>query len=85
MATEVCIYCGSSRNIQQDHLRAKSKNGVTTVPACAKCNQSKGAKGLMEWFRWLKDNNSYRWNKIYLHNAFKRNLIAIKVRKIYNE
>lgn len=56
MATEVCIYCGSSRNIQQDHLRAKSKNGVTTVPACAKCNQSKGAKGLMEWFRWLKDN-----------------------------
>ncbi|MBL4708428.1 MAG: hypothetical protein JKY48_08335 [Flavobacteriales bacterium] len=36
-----CTYCGSSLKIQQDHIIAQIKGGVTTTPACAKCNQSK--------------------------------------------
>lgn len=80
-----CTYCGSSRNMQDDHIRAKAKGGSTTTPACAKCNQSKGSKALMEWLRWIKKNNSYRWKKIVDFHFRKRGLISTKVRTIKNE
>lgn len=79
---EVCSYCGSSRKIQQDHVRAASKGGVLTIPACATCNQSKGAKALMEWLRWVKKNKSYRWNRILKYNDRKRTVIAAKVQRV---
>ncbi len=67
---EVCIYCGYSKNIQQYHLRDKCENRVTTVPACAKCNQNRGAKAFMEWFRWLKHNDIIVGLEYILYNAF---------------
>lgn len=37
----VCTYCGSTRNIQDDHVIARTNGGVTTVKACRLCNQVK--------------------------------------------
>ncbi len=82
---KVCSYCGSSRNIEDEHIRAKSKRGKTTTPACQACNRSKGNKPLMEWFRWLKKNEPYRWNRIKNYNKRKRTPIAKKVKKIMNK
>lgn len=81
----LCTYCGSTRKPHNDHVRAKKNGGVTTVIACAKCNQSKGAKQLMVWFRWVKRNDPYRWNRVVVHNSKKRSSIAAKVRRIHKE
>jgi len=81
----LCTYCGSHMNIHDDHVIARSKGGVRTVPACAKCNQSKSDKPLMEWFRYLKKNNPYRWDRITSFNQGKRSDIALKVQKIRDE
>ena len=82
---DICTYCGSSKNIEEDHVLAKSKGGVTTIPACKNCNRSKGDKPLMEWLRWVKENDSYRWNQIIKHNFNKKNDIAQKIQKIRDE
>ncbi|MFE4367961.1 MULTISPECIES: HNH endonuclease [unclassified Streptomyces] len=48
-----CAYCPDGRAEHLDHVVPLSKGGTDTadnmVPACAKCNLSKGAKTLMEW------------------------------------
>lgn len=81
----VCTYCGSHINIHDDHVIAQSKGGVRTVPACAKCNQAKSDKPLMQWLRDMKQNNAYRWNRIEAHNKGKKNEISQKVQKIRDE
>jgi 5-methylcytosine-specific restriction endonuclease McrA len=47
-----CCYCGA-RATHLDHVHPLSKGGADAehniVPACAKCNLSKGAKTLAEW------------------------------------
>ncbi len=49
-----CAYCDSTENLQWEHIIPKSKNGPDTIDnmvmACGKCNQSKGAKDLFEWY-----------------------------------
>lgn len=50
-----CAYCGSkSKRLTLDHVLAESKGGVDSrfnlVPACAKCNGSKGSKNLIDWY-----------------------------------
>lgn len=48
-----CIYCGSTNLIQADHVIPLTKGGRHSignlVPACSRCNQSKGSKFLAEW------------------------------------
>ena len=48
-----CLYCGSTKNIQADHVIPVSRGGVNSignlVPCCYKCNPSKGARTIMEW------------------------------------
>ena len=80
-----CEYCGSNRNIEEEHVRAASKGGAITVPACLACNRSKGDKPLMEWLRWIKKNEPYRWNRIKDYNKGKRTDIAKKIQKIRDE
>lgn len=50
-----CIYCGKECDTQFDHLIPVSNGGEDTVsnqvPACPTCNQSKGAKNVIEWFK----------------------------------
>ncbi len=50
-----CAYCGSkSKQLTLDHVLADSKGGIKSrknlVPACAKCNRSKGSKHLTDWY-----------------------------------
>jgi len=82
---KVCTYCGSSRKIVEEHVKAKSKGGAKTVPACLACNSSKGDKALMEWLRWIKRNDQYRWRQIRNYNKGKSSDIAKKVQKIEDE
>lgn len=48
-----CFYCGSTESIQMDHVIPIKKGGThgigNLVPACQKCNYSKGSKLLIEW------------------------------------
>jgi 5-methylcytosine-specific restriction endonuclease McrA len=82
---KICMCCGSSRSIEDEHVRAVSKGGARTIPACQDCNRSKGDKPLMEWLRWLRTNDSYRWNKIKNYNFGKKNDIAKKVHIVRDE
>lgn len=50
-----CAYCGSKpERLTLDHVLAESKGGMDSrknlVPACAKCNRSKGSKNLSDWY-----------------------------------
>jgi len=50
-----CAYCGSkSKKLTLDHVLAESKGGIKSrknlVPACARCNKSKGSKHLTDWY-----------------------------------
>ena len=53
-----CVYCGSKDSIQADHVVPIARGGTHSignlVPACARCNQSKGSKLLTEWKASLK-------------------------------
>ncbi len=48
-----CIYCGSRKQLTQDHLIPISRGGPHTAenvaPACGPCNYSKGAKAVAEF------------------------------------
>ena len=48
-----CLYCGSIKNIEADHVIPISRGGRHSignlVPACKRCNISKGKKTIMEW------------------------------------
>ncbi|MBE0674960.1 MAG: hypothetical protein IH591_09895 [Bacteroidales bacterium] len=82
---EICSYCGSNRIIVNDHKIAKINGGVSTIPACSTCNSSKGKKAVMEWFRWLKANDWYRWNRIAKFHARRRGYISQKVHTVRDE
>lgn len=50
-----CAYCDSPfKQLTLDHVLAESKGGIDSwqnlVPACAKCNISKGSKNLTDWY-----------------------------------
>lgn len=77
-----CSYCGSTRHIEQDHVRAKSKGGKTTVDACRKCNRSKGDKSLKDWMDSLKKENPYRYYRVKNNVKGKRNYGAKKIKNI---
>lgn len=80
-----CIYCGSRDNIQMDHVKPKSKGGVTVVPACQECNLSKSDKTLLAWLREMKETLPKKWDKICRHNKRKRHDIAVVVRQVRDE
>ena len=48
-----CFYCGTSENITLDHVIPLSRGGKHSVgnivPACGRCNSSKGSKTIIEW------------------------------------
>ena len=83
--SDVCFYCGSSRSLENDHVRAKCKGGVTTVVACAACNRSKGSKSPSEWLHWLAKNDSYRWRRVHSNQAKRRNRVSQIVRTIMRQ
>lgn len=49
-----CAYCGTTGPLTMDHIIPVSNGGKNTlgnvVPACRRCNSSKGAKNYREWY-----------------------------------
>ena len=65
-----CAYCGlKTKELTIDHVIARSQQGTNDLnnllPACKKCNESKGSKSLLSWYT-IKNYRytSERWNKI---------------------
>lgn len=85
MPKKECRYCGSTWNLEIEHVKAKSKGGDKTIIACRACNRSKGDKSLLAWLRWIKKNNKYRWGRIRDYQYRKKGDIANTVRKVSNE
>lgn len=85
MTKKKCSYCGSTWNPEKDHIKAKSKGGITTTNACQSCNRSKSIDSHLSWLRRLKKNKEYRWTRIKDYQKGKRNEFANKVRKVANE
>lgn len=52
---EECIYCGAREDITFDHLIPTSEGGPDVisnqVPACQRCNSSKGARDVIAWYQ----------------------------------
>jgi len=48
-----CAYCGEAKKLTMDHVIPLTRSGRHSIgnilPACQKCNSSKGAKLLIEW------------------------------------
>jgi 5-methylcytosine-specific restriction endonuclease McrA len=53
-----CVYCGSKENIQADHVIPVTRGGRhgigNLLPACKRCNVSKGNKLVSEWKLWIR-------------------------------
>lgn len=68
-----CAYCGATmrkgERLTRDHLVPVSEGGQTTqdniVPACSRCNSSKGAREWREWFMAQPFFSQERMNKIF--------------------
>lgn len=50
---KVCVYCGSNKNLELDHLIPLNLGGnslfINFVIACAKCNRSKSGREVIYW------------------------------------
>ena len=81
-----CVYCGSHRLIEKEHIQAFVRGGVTEYPACQGCNRSKSDNTLTQWLGRIASNNSSRdrsrWERIIDYNYGKRNPIAQRVHSV---
>lgn len=89
---ERCTYCGRLLNrsgrgskLTWDHVLPWIFGGKTVVPACERCNKSKGALHLKTWLKWVKNNKPTLWRRIIEYNKWKKNKIAEIVREVKNE
>lgn len=65
-----CAYCGNSvKKLEKDHFVPLSKEGEFTmnniVPACRRCNASKGNSNFYEWYSKQDFYDVIRMKKIY--------------------
>ncbi len=66
-----CIYCGQGHrehDLTIDHVHPRRLGGAditrNCVPACTKCNQNKGSKSWLDWFRDNFPPDPFRENRI---------------------
>jgi 5-methylcytosine-specific restriction endonuclease McrA len=56
-----CVYCGTKKNLNIDHVFPQSKGGKNTfentVTSCVSCNNRKGGRTLREARMFYKNNN----------------------------
>ena len=70
-----CAYCGADEDLEQDHIISVKKGGLYTVgnivPACRRCNASKGEKEVFEWFKLqdFYDENRCKTLRKYLRKT----------------
>jgi hypothetical protein len=54
----VCVYCGAEGKVEVEHVEPLCRGGTDTpdnmVPACFKCNRSKGSRFILEWVWGIK-------------------------------
>lgn len=68
-----CAYCGAGGKMTPDHVLAlhPSRGGhdeaLNIVPACRRCNSSKGARPVEAWYRSQPFFTEARWAKIWKH------------------
>lgn len=59
-----CVFCGSTENLQTDHLIPKSRGGVDSgdnlVLTCQRCNSSRSDKGVFEWLGLKEKDKLHR-------------------------
>ena len=81
-----CFYCGELRGkTEADHVVARSKGGVTVIPACRSCNASKNDKPLMVWLRDVKKKDKEKWGKMCTLHKRRTNIISRKIQKVRDE
>lgn len=65
---ECCAYCGASTQITIDHVLPIKIGGLdessNLVPACRRCNSSKSAKLVEDWYKSQPFFSATRWLKI---------------------
>lgn len=63
-----CAYCGSTDEIEVDHVIPFSKSGADSlnniVPACTRCNLDKRAKDVRIWYKKQPFYSDERWERI---------------------
>jgi 5-methylcytosine-specific restriction endonuclease McrA len=55
-----CIYCGSELGLTMDHIVPVCRGGTNRqsnlVTACEACNNLRGSRSILTWFRWMNAN-----------------------------
>jgi len=73
-----CAYCGRLEPLAQDHFVAVSKGGEYThnniIPACQRCNSSKGSQMAMTWYKSQSYYSKSRESRILSHLGYKGNV-----------
>ena len=68
-----CAYCGCKKGLEQEHIIPVDKGGRyaigNIVPSCRKCNASKGAKEMQEWYSKSDVFNQERLEKIMMYSC----------------
>lgn len=63
-----CAYCGSDKNLTEDHFIPIAKGGShrieNIIPACKKCNIRKNAQSPESWYKKQSFYSIDRWEKI---------------------
>jgi 5-methylcytosine-specific restriction endonuclease McrA len=63
-----CAYCGSTENVQIEHLVPIARGGThvlgNILPACRRCNYSKKARDAEQWYRAQPWFSETRWRRI---------------------
>ena len=63
-----CAYCGEKNNLEQEHINPVSNKELyeigNIVPACRRCNASKGNKAMEEWYSQQKFYTETKCQKI---------------------
>jgi 5-methylcytosine-specific restriction endonuclease McrA len=68
-----CAYCGDDGSLHLDHVDPLARGGLhvpqNLVPACERCNLSKGAKPVEAWYLSQPFFSPERWEALQLHTA----------------
>ena len=63
-----CAYCGNTEKVTIDHVVPLSRGGLdnasNVVPACVRCNSSKCAKPVEQWYKTQDFFKESCWSKI---------------------
>lgn len=84
MGKRKCRYCGSTRHIENDHVKPRSKGGKATVPACRSCNRSKSNLSLQKWLTNMKLTNPSRYYRIKRYSSQRKTPLNGRIKKYTN-